>query len=116
MIIKYRTNVVGLVVTDPAQPHTLNLATTIAGVNNELICDPSLLSVLTNAPYSLPVLHDFCGVNSLTNTKYTGIFIRTIGRSAHIASSRAWTQTFTEFCANISWRQDAQRCGSIGPH
>ena len=60
-IMKYRTNVAGLVVTDPAQPHTLNLATTIAGVNSELICDPSLLSVLTNAPYSLPINHDLRG-------------------------------------------------------
>ena len=40
----------GLVVTDPAQPDALNLATTIAGVKNELICDPSLLATLTNAP------------------------------------------------------------------
>jgi len=40
-ILTYRTNVTGLVVTDPGQPHTLNLATTMAGVNNELICDPS---------------------------------------------------------------------------
>ena len=61
LITKYRTNVTGLVVTDPAQPHTLNLATTIAGVNNELICDPSLLSVLTNAPYNLPIIQDLRG-------------------------------------------------------
>src|SRR5580692_4100392 len=50
-ILKYRSYVTGLVVTDPSQPDTLNLATTIAGVNNELICDPSLLSTLTNATY-----------------------------------------------------------------
>src|SRR6516164_8488459 len=42
-ITKYQTNVAGLVVTDPSQPDTLNLATTIAGVSNLLICDPSLL-------------------------------------------------------------------------
>ncbi len=51
----------GLVVTDPGQPDTLNLATTIAGLNNELICDPSLLATLTNAPYNLPVKHDLRG-------------------------------------------------------
>lgn len=60
-ILKYRTNVTGLVVTDPEQPHTLNLATTIAGVRNELICDPSLLPVLTNSPYNLRVLDDLRG-------------------------------------------------------
>ncbi len=60
-IVKYRTNFTGLVVTDPAQPDTVNLATTIAGVNNELICDPSLLATLTNSPYSLPVVDDLRG-------------------------------------------------------
>ena len=60
-ILKYRTNVAGLVVTDPDQPHTLNLATTMAGVNNELICDPSLLATLTNAPYNLAIVDDLRG-------------------------------------------------------
>ena len=60
-ILKYRTNFSGLVVTDPNLPDTLNLATTIAGVKNELICDPSLLATLTNAPYSLAVVDDLRG-------------------------------------------------------
>lgn len=51
----------GLVVTDPAVPDTLNLATTIAGITNGLICDPSLLDLLTNAPYSLPIVVDLRG-------------------------------------------------------
>jgi hypothetical protein len=66
-IIKYKTNVVGLVVTDPSQPDTLNLATTIAGVKNELICDPSLLTTLTNTPYNLAIMDDLRGKFS---TKY----------------------------------------------
>lgn len=37
-VLKYETNVAGLVVTDPNQPDTLNLATTLAGLNDELIC------------------------------------------------------------------------------
>ncbi len=61
---KYQTNVTGLVVTDPTQPDTLNLATTIAGVKNELICDPSLLATLTNSPYNLPVKDDLRGMFS----------------------------------------------------
>ena len=63
-IQKYQTQVTGLVVTDPNQPDTLNLATTIAGVRDELICDPSLLSTLTNAPYNLPVKDDLRGMFS----------------------------------------------------
>jgi len=58
LILKYQSSVTGLVVTDPNQPDTLNLATTMAGVNNELICNPSLLPTLTNAPYNLPVVDD----------------------------------------------------------
>ena len=60
-MLKYETNVTGLVVTDTNQPDTLDLATTIAGLNNELICDPSLLATLTNAPYSLAVRDDLRG-------------------------------------------------------
>jgi hypothetical protein len=60
-ILKYQGYVSGLVVTDPTQPDTLNLATTMAGVNNELICDPSLLSTLTNAPYNLRIIDDLRG-------------------------------------------------------
>lgn len=60
-ILKYRSYVTGLVVTDPTQPDTLNLATTVAGVNNELICDPSLVNTLTNSPYNLPIKDDLRG-------------------------------------------------------
>jgi alpha-tubulin suppressor-like RCC1 family protein len=60
-LLQFRTNVTGLVVTDPNLADTLNLATTMAGVNNELICNPSLLATLTNAPYSLPIVDDLRG-------------------------------------------------------
>jgi len=61
LILKYRSYLNGVVVTDPSQPDTLNLATTIAGVSNVLICDPILLATLTNAPYNLPVGEDLRG-------------------------------------------------------
>jgi hypothetical protein len=60
-LLKYETNVTGLVVTDTNQPDTLNLATTLAGLNNELICDPSLLPTLTSAPYHLAIKDDLRG-------------------------------------------------------
>ena len=60
-ILKYRSYVTGLVVTDPTETDTLNLATTMAGVNNELICDPSLLNTLTNSPYNLSIKDDLRG-------------------------------------------------------
>ena len=60
-ILKYETNVTGLVVTDTNLPDTLDLATTMAGLNNELICDPGLLATLTNAPYSIAIKDDLRG-------------------------------------------------------
>ena len=67
-VLKYESNVTGLVVTDTTQPDTLNLATAIAGLNNESICDPSLLSrltnALTNAPYNLAIKDDLRGTFS----------------------------------------------------
>ena len=61
---QFETNVTGLVVYDTNQWDTLNLATTIAGVKNELICDGALLSTLTNAPYNLAVKDDLRGMFS----------------------------------------------------
>lgn len=66
-ILQFETNVTGLVVYDTNLWHTLNLATTIAGVKNELICDGALLPLLTNAPYNLAVKDDLRG---MFTTKY----------------------------------------------
>ena len=73
-ILKYKANVTGLVVTDPSQPDTLNLATTIAGVKNELICDPGLLNTLTNAPYSLSINDDLRGKFSSNYQVYNYLY------------------------------------------
>jgi len=61
VLLAFKTNFTGLVVHDPSQPDTLNLATTIAGINNELICDPGLLSTLTNTPYNFSIQDDLRG-------------------------------------------------------
>jgi hypothetical protein len=58
---KYKKEITGLVVTDPAVPDTLNLATALAGLNNELICAPELLPALTNAPCNFPIKDDLRG-------------------------------------------------------
>ena len=55
---KYKGEITGLVVTDPDQPDTLNLATTLAGLNDELICAPELLARLTNAPCYFQIKDD----------------------------------------------------------
>jgi len=61
LITKYRSEIAGLIVYDPAQSHTVNLATTLAKDRNAVIASPSLLSKLTAAPYNLPILLDLRG-------------------------------------------------------
>ncbi|HEV2330041.1 MAG TPA: GxGYxYP domain-containing protein [Verrucomicrobiae bacterium] len=73
-ILKYRSYVTGLVVTDPTEPDTLNLATTMAGVNNELICDPGLLNTLTNSPYNLSIKDDLRGRFTYRNEIYAWLY------------------------------------------
>jgi hypothetical protein len=61
LITKYRNEISGLIVYDPAQIHTVNLATMLAKSRGALIVSPLLLSRLTSAPYNLPVLLDLRG-------------------------------------------------------
>src|SRR5262249_10346296 len=61
LITKYKSEIQGLIVYDPALPDTMNLATTIAGQKRALVAAPALLPRLTAAPYSLPVLQDLRG-------------------------------------------------------
>lgn len=61
LITKYRSELSGLIVYDPSQVHTVNLATIIAKDKKALIASPSLLQKLTSAPYNLRVLTDLRG-------------------------------------------------------
>ncbi len=61
LIVKYRAELRGLVVPDPAVPATRNLATTLAGQYDALVAGPAHLERLTQPPYSLPVLADLRG-------------------------------------------------------
>jgi hypothetical protein len=82
-ILKYITSVTGLVVTDPNQPDTLNLATTIAGVKNELICDPSLLNTLTNPPFNLTINDDLRGKFSSNYQVYDYLYANYWSQCTH---------------------------------
>ncbi len=61
LIEKYRSEISGLIVYDPAQNHTVNLATMLAKSKNAIIASPALVQRLTSAPYNLPVLEDLRG-------------------------------------------------------
>jgi len=61
LVTKYKNEIAGLILYDPAQPHTVNLATMLAKDRRALIASPSLLSKLTAAPYNFPILQDLRG-------------------------------------------------------
>ena len=58
LITKYRSEIAGIVIYDAALIDTVNLATTIAGIEGGLVAPPSLAPMLSTAPYNLPVLAD----------------------------------------------------------
>ena len=74
LITKYRSELSGLIVYDPAQIHTVNLATLLAKDRKALIASPDLLSKLTAAPYNLPVLLDLRGQYSSKLQVYQAIY------------------------------------------
>ncbi|UOR03622.1 T9SS type A sorting domain-containing protein [Hymenobacter aerilatus] len=74
LITKYRREVSGLIVYDPAQIHTVNLATLLAKDKKALIASPELVSRLTAAPYNLPILLDLRGQFSSKLQVYQTIY------------------------------------------
>jgi len=74
LITKYRSELSGLIVYDPAQIHTVNLATVLAKDRKALIASPDLLSKLTAAPYNLPVLLDLRGQYSNKLQVYQALY------------------------------------------
>jgi hypothetical protein len=61
LISKYRDELAGIVIYDPAVPDTVNLATLLASQKNALVVAPPLAARLGAAPYNLPTLDDLRG-------------------------------------------------------
>ena len=80
---KYQGEIHGLVVVDPARPETLNLATTLAGLDDALICDPSLLPKLTQAPFHLKIVEDLRGRFSTRDEVYDFLLKEIWPRCSH---------------------------------
>ncbi|QEC76751.1 GxGYxYP domain-containing protein [Mucilaginibacter ginsenosidivorax] len=74
LITKYRSEISGVIVYDPAQEHTINLATVLAKSKGALIASPLLLAKLTAAPYNLPVLLDLQGKFSSKLEVYQSLY------------------------------------------
>lgn len=58
---KYAKEIKGIIIYDPDLPDSINVATTLAGLENAVVASPELAEQLTAAPYKLPVLQDLQG-------------------------------------------------------
>ncbi|WP_372628961.1 GxGYxYP domain-containing protein [Cohnella sp.] len=58
----YRKEIKGVVVYDPAVPDSVNVATTLAGLEDAVVASPELAAKLTAMPYGLNVVKDFRGM------------------------------------------------------
>ncbi len=61
IILKYKDEIKGLVVWDKKQRHTLNLATTYAGLNDVMVVTERLAEKYTAEPYNFPIVEDYRG-------------------------------------------------------
>lgn len=61
LVLRFRSELKGLVVYDPELADTVNLATTLAGRKDALVVSPELATRLQAAPYGLPLLDDLRG-------------------------------------------------------
>lgn len=117
LITKYRSYLNGLVVTDPNQAHTLNLATTAAGVSNLLICAESLLPVLTNAPYNLPVVEDLRGRFTTKYQVYSYLYSTYWPQCSHRVLTGLYTNlhgNLRDYCVAVKSAVVWLNPGSIG--
>lgn len=61
VVLKYANEIRGTIVWDPGVPDTLNVATSLAGLENGVVASAALARTLSGAPYHLPVVKDFTG-------------------------------------------------------
>jgi GxGYxYP putative glycoside hydrolase C-terminal domain/GxGYxY sequence motif in domain of unknown function N-terminal/TAT (twin-arginine translocation) pathway signal sequence len=61
LVARYREDVRGVIVYDPDQSDSVNVATTLAGLEGAVVASPDLAAKLVAAPYGLKVLDDLRG-------------------------------------------------------
>ncbi|WP_027094107.1 GxGYxYP domain-containing protein [Cohnella thermotolerans] len=96
LIAKYRSEINGIVVYDDALPDTLNLATTVAGLNGGIVAAPSLVSKPDDVEPSV-------GVPGLFLQKCSGYVRQNYGElTAGALRLRTGTALFQSIVAGIS--------------
>src|SRR5207249_1265563 len=61
LLTSYRSELQGVVVYDPSVPDSINVATTLAGLDRAIVVSPTMAQQLAVAPYLLPVVDDLRG-------------------------------------------------------
>ncbi|OAS82684.1 MULTISPECIES: GxGYxYP domain-containing protein [Metabacillus] len=61
LLMKYKKEIAGIIIYDPEVEDSINVATTMAGIENAVVASPELAEKLTNAPYNLKVIEDLRG-------------------------------------------------------
>lgn len=79
----FKNEVRGIIVYDPAVPDSINVATTLAGLNDAVVASPALAQVLTAAPYNLKVLNDLQGKFKDRLDAYTWQYDHLWSRTTH---------------------------------
>jgi hypothetical protein len=67
LLTKYASEIGGIVIYDPSVVDTINLATTIAGIEGGVVASPALATTLGAAPYNLKTLVDVRTLGLKTN-------------------------------------------------
>jgi hypothetical protein len=61
LVLRFKSELKGLIVYDPELADSVNVATTLAGQKDALVASPELAAVLVDGPYELKVLDDLRG-------------------------------------------------------
>lgn len=61
VVNRYKKDIKGLIVYDPKETASINVATTMAGIKNGIVVSPELAKKLSAAPYDLPIIEDLRG-------------------------------------------------------
>jgi len=83
IVRKYKNEVKGVIVYDPAVPDSINVATTLAGIRDAVAASPDYAEMLAAAPYNLPVLEDLRGRFANRLDAYTWQFENLWSQTTH---------------------------------
>jgi len=83
LVAKYKDEVKGLIIYDPNLPDSINVATTMAGIENGIVVSPEFAQKFEGEPYKFPVLEDLRGRFANRLDAYTWEFEHLWSKTTH---------------------------------